>query len=194
LRLANPSPEESGFREFDRRTAAQSSKISVTSFPRTGDMAQLVEKLPYNGDFRHVRDTRYLDWRYKNPLRQYRFLYLDSGTLDGYLVLQSTDPDRIDIVDWEASSHEDRGKLMNTLLQLTRSKKIQIWLSTLPAAARDNLRQAGFVPVGPGKGVGRNVPGILTVPLSDGGEKQMHELGLDDVKNWDLRMLYSMHG
>jgi hypothetical protein len=46
-------------------------------------MADLVRRLGHDGRLRHVRDERYLAWRYRNPLYEYRFLVRESDRLEG---------------------------------------------------------------------------------------------------------------
>ena len=70
-------------------------------------MAELAERIGYDGRIRHVRDEQYFSWRFQNPLSEYRFLFWDNGRLDGYLVLyRKVYPPGNDelayIVDWDA--------------------------------------------------------------------------------------------
>ena len=75
-------------------------------------MAELVERLGHDGRIRYRRDREYLDWRFRNPTSEYRFLYWEESRLEGYLVLSRRVSDlgawyRVYIADLEATDHED---------------------------------------------------------------------------------------
>ena len=101
------------FDRFDSRSARrmrrmrqrQSGAIFAQATPLPEEMESLVKRLPTDGRFRHVRDRTYFDWRFRNPIRNYRFVYAGGDRLDGYLVLQRAldRADRVSIVDWEAA-------------------------------------------------------------------------------------------
>ena len=85
------------------------SRIIVSKTPDPEAMAELMKRLDYDGRLRHMRDKEYFSWRFKNPMREYRFLFRKEGLLKGYLVLQRNLPDnrstgRVNLVDWEADS------------------------------------------------------------------------------------------
>ena len=77
------SPSARFDRAIERRAGRLTPTVRVEREPRADAMAELVARLPYDGRIRHVRDARYLAWRYRNPLRDYRFLYRDGAGLAG---------------------------------------------------------------------------------------------------------------
>ena len=83
-------------------------------------MADLVARQAYDGRIRHVRDARYLAWRFQNPLHEYRFLLAGGDRLHGYLVLQAYRLSRhgaANIVDWEASDPAVRRALLHAAVE-----------------------------------------------------------------------------
>src|SRR5208337_1328121 len=61
--------------------------IRFEDVPRCAAMAELVERIG-GSRIRHVRNAEYFQWRFQNPLGQYRFLFWEKSRLEGYLVLQ----------------------------------------------------------------------------------------------------------
>jgi hypothetical protein len=65
--------------------------VEIDVCPRPKAMAALIDRIGHDGRLRHVRDEQYFDWRFRDPLREYRFLYMGKDALDGYLVLIKRD-------------------------------------------------------------------------------------------------------
>ena len=94
------------------------SRVTLSKTARPRAMAELAERIGYDGRIRHVRDEQYFSWRFQNPLSEYRFLFWDNGRLDGYLVLYMKvyppgDDEWAYIVDWDAIN----GNVWHDLLQ-----------------------------------------------------------------------------
>ena len=68
--------------------------------------------------------------------------------------------------------------------------------ASLDADTRDLLRRRAFTPIDEADAA-RGVPGVLIRPVRDDALRTNWTIGgrrLLDLANWDLRMLYSMHG
>lgn len=188
------------FARFDRMRAGRlGPHITAAAAARSAEMADLVSRLPYDGRIRHVRDESYLAWRFRNPLRSYRFLYYyDDGRLEGYLVLQAgrTPIGRVHLVDWEARDEGVRADLLRAALGGGAYPELWAWASTLSASARRLLQGNGFRPRDRVK-TAQGFPCVLVRPLTAEGATSEWKVGgrrLLDLADWDLRMIYSMHG
>jgi hypothetical protein len=178
------------------------SMIVADKNPRIEAMAALIARMPYDGRIRHVRGTRYLTWRYKNPTRQHRFLYHErDGQLDGYLVLARWPECQLPtlpfhIVDWEGTDDVVRADLLRCAVNTAQIAELGMWTAGLSHESRAVLEEAGFVktdldqrergmPCILVKQLGRETP-ITTWSLGDGS--------ILDAKRWDMRMIYTMRG
>ena len=99
-----------------------------------------------------MRDESYLDWRYGNPLCEYRFLYAGGSTLDGYLVLKrATDrhlpSPRVMIVDLEAVNSQIRAILLKTAVSHGAFSELAIWTATVNEQMQEQLRELEFRPI-----------------------------------------------
>lgn len=193
------------FDRLDREWSSQSNQpipIRVARQPDVDGMASLVQKLGYDGRIRHVRDDRYFAWRFRNPLREYRFLYAGGGSgLLGYLVLHRSVSDRdanapIHISDWESTSDEVAERLLQTALEHGRFPAVVAWGAALPSRATAMLRSNGFQPAQREREARGTYCGLVR-SLRDGVPPAQWNLAgknLLDPASWDLRMLYSMVG
>lgn len=204
LRRYLSTPASGAFARLDRM-AERGAKwsvgaMSLSKHPRPEAMADLIARLPLDGRFRHVRDAAYFGWRFRNPFRDYRFLYVGESRLDGYMVLQcqpngQAGSARVNIVDWEATDATIRDALLDAALQGAFAELV-IWSASMDAERRDLLRRRAFGPIDEADAA-RGVPGILIRPVRDDALRAdwtIHGRRLLDVANWDMRMLYSMHG
>lgn len=184
---------------FERLDAARpTGAISVSATPRAGEMAALVARLPWDGRIRHVRDGEYFAWRFRNPLAEYRFVYWDHPGLQGYLVLSRSTADRRErrpasIVDLEASSPEIGVRLLAAALRHGRFSEIRTWMCGHHAAAAEWLTARAFVPV-PGAAASRKGLLVARLPAEPVPSWAFGRHTVDDIGQWDLRMLYSMSG
>jgi GNAT superfamily N-acetyltransferase len=178
----------------------KSSAVSLSKDARPEAMADLVARLSLDRRIRHVRDATYFAWRFRNPLREYRFLYAGGDRLEGYIVLQSARGThghraRVNVVDWEATGGSTRAALLDAARRGAFDELVT-WTASLDADTRELLRRRGFTPIDEAD-TARGVPGILIRPVRDEALRADWTIGgrrLLDLANWDLRMLYSMHG
>ena len=185
------------FDRFDSRSARrgrrqQSGAIFAQGTPLPEEMESLVNRLPTDGRLRHVRDQTYFAWRFRNPMRSYRFLFAGGDRLEGYLVLQRAldRDDRVSIVDWEAAGDSALERLLNAAIDDGRFSVLSAWrLGTSPAVER-LLDRRGFVPADRSKSV--LVRSVASADLE--GAWTLAGRALDDASQWELRMVYSMDG
>ncbi len=192
------------FAQLDRAAGSISGKhgktISIGTKPKPAEMAELISRLPYDGRIRHVRDESFLAWRFRNPLHEYRFLFAGESRLDGYLVLQRSVVQatnrRISIVDCEADHDHTRDALLDAAIRLGRFSELAVWLPTLdPGFVRD-LQKRGFRPADPHL-TAHGCPCVLVRWTDDARPPEtwnVHGVDLLDLKNWDLRKIYTMAG
>ncbi len=63
-------------------------RIAVESHPRADTMAAIAARCADRSRIRHVRDATFTEWRYRNPIHVYRFLFYErDGNTEGYLVV-----------------------------------------------------------------------------------------------------------
>jgi hypothetical protein len=182
------------------RIFEQTSPILIQDSPRSEAMAELVARIPISGRIRHARTGEYFRWRFRNPLSRYRFLYWGEERLDGYLVLQEytsqfANKEVLNIVDWEASSATVGEALLQAALRIAQGRRLLIWSATLPSSTIGLLKQHGFRSAPPPKLP--TPPAVLVRSLKTNqpiSEWAFAGRSLLRLENWDLRMLYSMHG
>lgn len=170
--------------------------------PRCAAMAELVQRIGSNGRIRHVRDTKYFNWRFQNPLSLYRFLFWTKDRLEGYLVLQEyTSPNAskevVNIVDWEASDALVQAELLQAAKNLTTDRRLLIWSVSLSGQTKAVLEEKGFklIPQ-PRSATQQSSPLLVRIIGEDqlGSDWRFAGQPMLDMRSWDLRMLYSMHG
>jgi acyl carrier protein len=185
--------ERSPFARLDRAAKAETR-------PRPEAMARLIQRIGHDGRLRHVRDQSYFDWRYRNPFREYRFLYSGEDELDGYLILKHAVEcnelnQQVSIVDLEAINGEVQADLLNTAVTAGAFQDLTIWSSTADRLTLERLRALQFDLVqSASSAVG---PTFLVRPIDlDVAEAEWTLDGLHLLEhcNWDIRMSYSMSG
>lgn len=192
--------ERAPFRRLDAGRPSAPGLV-IGKQPWSEAMARLVADLGHDGRLRHVRDREYLDWRFANPMHEYRFLYAPGRDgLDGYLVLRSrvmgAFPDlRVCIADLEGRSARIRADLLAAATKMGHFAELMAWTSTLQPAERTALVERGFEPTDPHLAA-RGCPCVLVRSTRDGAapEWALESHPLLDPASWDLRMLYSMAG
>ena len=177
-----------------------SENIRVEREPRPKVMADLIASLEYDGRLRQVRDERFFAWRFLNPMYEYRFLYaIQDDRLLGYLVLQHNPSElspRVKIVDWEADTDAIRNSLLRTVIEHGRFLELVSWTAGLDKTRCALLDASGFVPVD-ARLTARGIPCAMVCKVENGQPGAPSKIeGRDplDFSNWDLRMIYSMHG
>lgn len=144
----------------------------------------------------------YFDWRFQNPLSRYRFLFWAKTRLEGYLVLQEytsahANKEVVNIVDWEATSVAVQTELLQAAMNLTADRRLIIWSVSLPRQTTAVLDEAGFKLERQPQRVAQPRRALLARPIRNeelDGDWLFAGQPLLDMKSWDLRMLYSMHG
>lgn len=165
--------------------------------PRPAAMAELISALGHDGRLRHLRSPEYLAWRFADPLREYRFLFMGGEHLDGYLVLGSRvagafPTPRVSIVDLEGRDARIRRALLVAALE-GQFADLFAWSATLAPSDRLLLGQLGFEPADPmlaARGGPCALVGSLAARRPE--EWMLESRSLLDPATWDLRMLYSI--
>ncbi len=189
------------FKRFDQAVVRSPRHgIAVDRYPWADSMAGLVKRLPYDGRLRHVRDPQYLEWRYRNPLSDYRFVYRQQhGVLEGYLVIGTKAREHAPeveayIVDWEASSAEVRAALLEAVLDWDAFEALAVWQRCFDASVRALLARHGFETTETDISITSPRRTVLMRPLGRADRQDAWTLGgrsLLEIGNWDVRMIYS---
>jgi GNAT superfamily N-acetyltransferase len=198
VRSSLPRASRGAFHHLDR-APRYDSRISLSREPRPDEMAALIERLPWDGRIRHLRDAAYLAWRFRNPMREYRFVFWDDGGLQGYLVLQCSRPDGADselvsVADWEATEDHVAAALLRAALDGGRFARVQAWSAGIAPTRQAMLDEQGFV-VAEARGMRARSKGLLVRRFGAPSREERWSLGSRDllrIDDWDLRMLYSM--
>ncbi len=176
-------------------------RVSLRKTARPRAMAELAERIGFDGRIRHVRDEQYFSWRFQNPLSEYRFLFWDKRRLDGFLVLHMKvyppgNDELTYIVDWDAINGRVWHDLLQAAIQWGNFNYISIWSATLSEDVKRLLRKAGFAFINKTGRATRDVRGknILVKSIDQKIQPPNWILGgrdLLDPINWDLRTIYS---
>jgi hypothetical protein len=177
------------------------SAVEIDNRPRPMAMANLVGRIGYDGRLRHVRDTRYFEWRFHNPMREYRFLYIGDDVLDGYLVLSKAiglaESSRVCISDVESINSSVQAALLKAAAVAAGAfSELVTWSATVNSEMRSQLRAIGFRPFVWDRAF-LGLPCFLVRPIDDERLDEDWCLGqsqLLNLNNWDIRMLHSMTG
>lgn len=183
----------SPFRRFDRSRAPDDRPITVQKEPPADQMAELVARIGHTGRIRHDRHPNYLEWRYRNPLRRYRFLTWGDSEIDAYLVLGAPlGGPRVCIVDSEAVDPELTCRLLDYAIPAGRFHALWTWAVGTSPHVVAYLRQHGFRDAtGPeARHMGLLVRGTGS-DISDPASWTLDGHQLVDAATWDLRMVYS---
>ncbi|MET0164078.1 MAG: GNAT family N-acetyltransferase [Vicinamibacterales bacterium] len=184
------SKERPPFTRFDRAAVGETQ-------PRPDAMARLIQRIGYDGRLRHVRDRSYFDWRFRNPFREYRFLYAGDEELDGYLVLtREKNSQTVGIVDLEAINGRVRAGLLKAAVTGGAFRDVGIWTSTADTQMLEQLAALKFEPPDSQPAALGQPFLIRMIDLNPPEEAWRLEGGrqLLEASNWDFRMLYSMAG
>jgi len=169
--------------------------VSVLPYPKPQAMADLVARLGTDGRIRHVRDETYFSWRYRNPRWRYRFLFCERDGLSGYLVLGvETGTWRVRILDWEATSAGVRGDLLNAALSWGMFTHLSVWTVSESQETKAILEGRGFVSEGSRASLAEPRDTVLVRSVDPGKRPDDWMLAgrrILDVRNWDLREIYS---
>ena len=164
--------------------------------PRPEDMASLVARTDRPDKFRQHKDCRYYAWRFRSPLSQYRFLYWQKTTLEGFLVLQRstqfTDL-HVRLIDWAASSPEVLTDLLQAAVQNAGLGGLEIWSATLSEAMAATLGEQGFTPAEWDSQPETSYRPALLGRCLNGAllDSEWILAGRDvtDLENWEIRMV-----
>jgi hypothetical protein len=178
-----------------RHTSLWRAHIQGSLELRAEDMASLVARTCRPDKIRQHKDSRYYAWRFRSPLRWYKFFYWQKTTLEGFLVLRRNSrftAGPVQLVDWAATTPEVLTELLQAALQDVGLGSLEIWSATLPEAMVATLGELGFTPAESPASVYR--PALLGRCLNAALLDRKWSLAgwdIGDLENWDLRMVYS---
>jgi len=191
--------ERHPFHAWDRNRHARAAKnLSFTATPRIDEMVLLIQRLGHDGRCRVVRDRKFFEWRFKNPLTARRFIYWDNEELGGYLVLEKNLGQNqrellVKIADVESKIPNIMTDLFEPVCQQRAMPTVLAWARSLPHDADDVLHRFGFTPHKPGGPLANQRPCLLVRNLAADDDSMIVNgrdlLSLDD---WDFRKLYGM--
>lgn len=187
---------DNGFGQFDRLAARNRGDGHLPTLAlqsRPSAMADLVARIGNGHSIRHHRDSRYFEWKLRNPDANYRYVFWDqAGRLEGYLVLGNLiGQSRVYIADWEATDPEILAGLLEAAVAGSSSRQnLQVWSATLSTERTQLLDRAGFetAPI-----ISRYSGRLLIKSLNrpDDAADLSSTRDFEDLQNWDLRMIYS---
>ena len=150
----------------------------------------MAHRSPSTERFTLIRDRSFLEWRFANPFRSYRFLIADGDSGCGYLVLCRR-PNRVPvfILDWQAGAVDIQHALLAAVVEGLRLPNLSIWSATLTQTQLGSLRAMGFVPQVPPSLLERRRQALLVRPTGDPRDDTLWELDglrLDASETWSV--------
>ena len=186
------------FDRLDHKSHSRTNaSISIGSQPRSEEMSRLLNRIPSNGRIRHLRNQEYFDWRFRNPLHRYRFLYWDETELEGYLVLQQNRKRReFNIVDWEGTTQQVQSELLDAAFRFSTFPEISCWTLSLSDESRTLLSKAGFRGRAPRSELDLDECLLVRPACEDSFTEDwtLNGVHMLDPQNWSIRMIFSMRG
>jgi hypothetical protein len=207
LPIQMSSSSRTSFYNLDRMSLKKLPRsICASDTPDIPGMVDLITRLEWDGRFRHVRNAEYLEWRFKNPLSIYRFIYWMESKLEGYLVVRAPETlvhnrTLVEIVDLEASNSEVRAGLLKAAISGGDFDDIGIWTATFNEEEIKLLLENGFKPFDEAEAMSGEIhhTSLLIKPISqelmdiwrDQPDWVIDGINLLQMHNWDLRGIYS---
>lgn len=135
-------------------------------------MFEVTRQVGRKGALHADRSAEFYQWRFQNPLSEYRFLYLSGPKTQGYLVLQiptNRKPRRVAIVDWAATDPAGLDALLELSIALCRQHRITIGSTLFQDYSLDLLKLHGFEKVKKRSGIEKFRSAVLVYPLDRSG-------------------------
>jgi hypothetical protein len=196
-------------RTLDGMRPARGLGIRISAEPRVEEMAALAALHRGDGRVRHVRDERWVRWRFRDPSSAYRFVYLQDGRrLRGYFVLhhqaRPLPHGPLTLVDWELEPDVDGADMLRIAARLADRwvQPVAAWAAALPAPARAQLGALGFRPSPVPGALADRRPTFLIGRVArragdDAGAQAVAEswsvggTRVDALASWDLRPVFA---
>lgn len=200
IRKSSSGRAHPGLRTIDdilKNIKAPHSPVLLDKDPRPEEMACLVSKIEPENKITLVREESYFRWRYRNPLSGFLFLYWYEKELKGYLVAQTrlhkeSHIGKFSIVELEALNSSIKFELIKNLDSILDNAKLSIWSNMLDRNSLNLLRPYGFQQVRHPKRVSGHLSTVLVINTEEDENKaEFGGFDLADMKNWDLKMIYS---
>jgi len=173
---------------LDRLPASTGVIVSTEARPQA--MADLVSATR-DGQLGQLRDAAFYRWRFEDPSRRVRFLFVENGSeLDGFFVFhQHHGRGALHLVDWAWRDRDTRRLLLRAAVA-PRIPDLAIWSVTLPEGLLSDLRTVGFVHAPSAEPRARTQAGMLITQLAGAisDEWTLDGVPLLDADRWALRM------
>jgi len=165
--------------------------VRVSLEPDPEGMSQLAGAPSDSPRIRHVATPEYFRWRFRNPKRWYRFLFVGKKPLRGYLVLQGRQGShRTTIIDWEAEDQAVANHLLRKAIRVAGPRSIGIWTGAVTKRWPGSLVERGFVPEDRWKRTSHFKPGLLITQARE-GDWALGGLPVCRPDSWEVRALAS---
>ena len=178
------------FPAADSGIVHRSTTTEVRATSSIAELADVARRSLYDERLGLVRDESFLEWRFGNPFRSYRFLIADGDSGCGYLVLCRR-PNRVPvfIIDWQAGGVDVQRALLAAAVEGLRLPNLSIWSATLTQTELTSLRAMGFVPRVPPSLLERRRHALLVRPAGDPRDDtqwKLDGLRLDASETWSV--------
>jgi hypothetical protein len=120
--------------------------ITFSRRPRPAAMARLVARLD-SSRLRPVRDRQFYSWRYRNPLSEYRVLFLGGAELRGFMALQfpyRSARARLNVVEWEGATAVDKALLLEAAMTWGDFDGLAVWAGSFSPDEQAIFGRLGF--------------------------------------------------
>ena len=123
----------------------ENGKLEVSLRIDAKDMAELCE-LRERKRLTHIKDRRYLEWRFKRPWTPYIMCYLwnSVGELEAYTVLLYKREGYYQLVDYEYREPQHIQKLLSTLFKRFKINFVTTWGFAKEKETINSLKKSGF--------------------------------------------------
>ena len=172
-------------------------RLTTSDTARAADMAELVERAPWDGRIRQLRDEAFFEWKFASPFAINRFVYCeDQDALRGYLVLQAKRHRQMSlaIVDFEAENDEVLAELLTMAVRWAHRGRIELWRDAMYSRCGERCDQLELRSIGAARGVRGEGPAVLVRTLNSAGVADIENASgrsLHERDDWDLRPVYS---
>ncbi|MEQ9619074.1 MAG: GNAT family N-acetyltransferase [Deltaproteobacteria bacterium] len=183
--------------DIHKNTKALPHHILLDKNPKPEEMASLVSKLEPRKKITLIRKPDYFRWRYRNPFSGFLFLYWQEKELKGYLVAQTrlhreSHDRKFNIVEIEAINSSIKIELIKCLASILDLGRLSIWANMLEQSSLKALKSDGFEEERPRRSVADHLSTLLVINTERENDKvEFRDLNLANMKNWDLKMIYS---
>lgn len=193
-RYQKPGEKVSDFQRLDANAAqgiVSSDGIVVQEGPPEG-LVDLLAERRNTPPISHNIDSTYIDWRFNNPLCEYRWLCAyEKDELIGFLALARPAipraKPRCRILDVWGTDSSIQAKLLRFVLDRSELSDVLIWWNRFPLQVAQLLLDYGFK----ASAAEQRNPTMLVKCIGPVEKFVLNDVNLLDMRNWDARMIHS---